>query len=304
MIARRKTAAAMLCKAILAMAINLHALAHTDGDENGLLQLQNKSTTSIVVVSGCMSNPEDSYSEDICTIAKKNFKTYCDYHGYKLVFYTQLPPGSEDRAPHWSKILAVRNILEFERVDYVFWMDSDSLFVNYSTSLKHYLPRGNSYMTFSGGDLFFLNSGHIMFKNDKWTLDFLKEVWKTYPSPEPWQDQSAMIYVMHKFSASPEAKEKATKCRDYMAMNNEDPEGCCNSKLVTGVDIRPHTELNALNFDREGLSIVHYAGRSPEDKARQMAETAGKLVDLRIGSLVEVEGSAKTAKLHASALQD
>lgn len=80
------------------MAINLHALAHTDGDENGLLQLQNKSTTSIVVVSGCMSNPEDSYSEDICTIAKKNFKTYCDYHGYKLVFYTQLPPGSEDRA--------------------------------------------------------------------------------------------------------------------------------------------------------------------------------------------------------------
>ena len=41
-----------------------------------------------------------------------------------------------------------------------------------------------------------------------------------------------------------------------MAMNNEDPEGCCNSKLVTGVDIRPHTELNALNFDREGVGTT------------------------------------------------
>lgn len=89
---------------------------------------------------------------------------YPDYHGYKLVFFTEIPPGAEDRHPHWSNVLALLNVLQYEpEVDYVFWTDSDSLFVNQTISLMNYAPRGSSSMTFSGDYLCYFNSGHMLF---------------------------------------------------------------------------------------------------------------------------------------------
>ncbi|CAK9106772.1 unnamed protein product [Durusdinium trenchii] len=250
--------------------------ANAECDEESLLQVKSE---KVVVVSGCMSESNNSITEDMCTLAKQNFQEYTDYHGYKLVFFTQTPPGAEDRPPHWSKVLALLNVLEYEpEVDYVFWTDSDSLFVNQTISLMNYAPRGSSSMTFSGDYLCYFNSGHMLFKNDQWTRQFLKEVWDTYPSPYPWQDQSAMIYVMHKFSASKAAKKKAETCRDHLPDLAGDPEGCCNPKLVTGVDMRPKDELNALNYYKDGvpktgLFIVHFAGRDAAYKTKTMRDT-------------------------------
>eukprot|EP00913_Durusdinium_trenchii_P025140 g23599.t1 len=169
--------------------------ANAECDEESLLQVKSE---KVVVVSGCMSESNNSITEDMCTLAKQNFQEYTDYHGYKLVFFTQTPPGAEDRPPHWSKVLALLNVLEYEpEVDYVFWTDSDSLFVNQTISLMNYAPRGSSSMTFSGDYLCYFNSGHMLFKNDQWTRQFLKEVWDTYPSPLHLSNRSASLSGMN-----------------------------------------------------------------------------------------------------------
>ena len=120
--------------------------------------------TNIAVVSVCISN---GYA-DMCKIAEDNFRQYCDLQGYELLLHHEPLPGLESRPPQWNKILAVQAAFEKPGIDYVFWMDSDSLFMNENLRLEALVPSGENQLTLSGDYNCFINTGHLMMRKGSW----------------------------------------------------------------------------------------------------------------------------------------
>ena len=227
-------------------------------------------TANIAVVSECISlNPQDGsigYA-DMCKIAEDNFRQYCDYQGYELFFHHEPLPGLESRAPQWNKILAVQAAFKKPGIDYVFWMDSDSLFMNENLRLEALVPSGENQLTLSGDYNCFINTGHLMMRKGSWIENFLKETWETYPPPGPWRDNSAMAYVLSNHS------EKAKLCRQRANL-------CCRSGgFIEGCDSRPQKEMNSyLNTFVPGHFILHFAGHRRDDKVVLMKKYAQKAI--------------------------
>lgn len=254
---------------------------------------------TIAVVAGCI--PEDPHYSMVCPIAKENFAAYVDYqnalktrneklrseeeaaealsmetkkYAYKLFWFDAKPTGAEDRVAAWSKVPALQAALKDPDVHFAFWIDSDSLFMNFDERLEHLLPNGENHVSFSGGPFCFLNAGHMMFKNDAWTETFLKEVWETYPAPRPYEEQSAMVYVLWKHSSP----EKARKCREKTVILPYSPLGCCNGTGILGAEMRAFNVMNenAGSF-QPGHFLLHFPGK-PEKKAQRMADYSKRVL--------------------------
>ena len=212
-------------------------------------------SSRIAVVSHCVPDEHD-YAE-ICKIAHQNFKQYCQLQGCQLIFTTKKMPGMGKRYRHWDKVIAMQAALKKPDVDYVFWMDGDSLFMNQSVRLETLLPSGNNQIAFSPSRWCFINSGHIMLKKGKWADTFLQKVWEVYPAPRPWHDQAAMAYVLS--ALSPEEKNRKDGCRT-------NSHACCQSDLIEGAEVRPKKDMNSNKKDfKTGDFIAHVSG-SPDEK--------------------------------------
>lgn len=222
--------------------------------------------TNIAVVSVCISLKPQGY--DMCKIAEENFRQYCDLQGYELVFHHKSLPGIESRAPHWNKILAIQAAFEKPGIEYVFWMDSDSLFMNENLRLEALAPSGENQLTLSGDDLCFINTGHLMMRKGNWTENVLKQTWDLYPPPQPWQDNSAMAYVL---STLPEKQER---CKIHI------DDSCCRYHgMIEGCDSRRQQEMNSyLDTFVAGDFILHFAGKAMMDKVTLMKIYAQKAI--------------------------
>lgn len=273
-----------------------------EADESALLSYavsHTPNSPTIAVVAGCI--PEDPHYSMVCPIAKENFAAYVDYqnalktrneklrseeeaaealsmetkkYAYKLFWFDAKPTGAEDRVAAWSKVPALQAALKDPDVHFAFWIDSDSLFMNFDERLEHLLPNGENHVSFSGGPFCFLNAGHMMFKNDAWTETFLKEVWETYPAPRPYEEQSAMVYVLWKHSSP----EKARKCREKTVILPYSPLGCCNGTGILGAEMRAFNVMNenAGSF-QPGHFLLHFPGK-PEKKAQRMADYSKRVL--------------------------
>ena len=166
-------------------------------DAQPRLQLD-ASASSVVIVSVCLPPAGDSevLMQGLCSLAKSNFETYTQIHGYKLSFVEELLEGTAGRSPQWIKILALRAAVRDPANSYAFWMDADSLFMDLTKPISSLFPRGTAHMSFAGDYNCFLNSGHMMFRCGDWAESFLNATWGVYPSPLPWNDQSSMVYVL------------------------------------------------------------------------------------------------------------
>ena len=216
-------------------------------------------SSRIAVVSHCVPGNDD-YAK-ICEIAHHNFQQYCQLQGYQLIFTTKKMPGMGKRHRHWDKVIALQAALKRPHVDYVFWMDADSLFMNQNIRLETLLPSGNNQIAFSRG-LCFINSGHIMFKKGKWADTFLQKVWEVYPEPKPWYDQASMAYVLS--ALSPEEKHREGGCRTNTA-------ACCHSHVIEGAEVRPPKDMNAF---KPGEFILHVPGGEPNQKLGKLKRFA------------------------------
>ena len=72
----------------------------------------------------------------------------------------------------WSKPQFILDC--FESSDYVFWIDSDSIFTNFNRSLDD-LIQINKSLVFTGDVYDVCNSGHLFFRNDFVSKKILKE---------------------------------------------------------------------------------------------------------------------------------
>lgn len=222
----------------------------------------------ITVVSVCY--PQNTDYATICRVAHKNFQRYCQDHGYQLIFQNTTPSGLAGRDAAWGKVLALQAALSQPNVDYVFWMDGDSLFMNQDRSLEELIPSGENQLTMTGDHNCFLNSGHLMLKKGNWTENFLNQTWAMYPPPEPkaWWEQSSMIYLLS--GLSPEDKD-AKGCK-------ADVNSCCSSTPGKGCDVRPQRQMNSyLSSFGSGDFILHFAGEGGE-KATLMEQYAQRVL--------------------------
>ncbi|CAJ1368303.1 unnamed protein product, partial [Effrenium voratum] len=164
-----------------------NVLARTQPDELSVpYSLSQRTSGSIAVVSVCFPdrtpyaqnrNREDTTESwaQICKAAKENFQAYCSRHGYRLFFMDHKPAKAEGRPATYAKVLAIQHALRAPDVEAAFYMDADSLFMNFEKDLDSLLPSGDKQVTISGDRNCWLNAGHMMFKSSKWTAKFLKE---------------------------------------------------------------------------------------------------------------------------------
>lgn len=151
--------------------------------------------SKILVISGHVSSAD--ITPDYISIVKSNHASYAQKHGYGYEFFSELPSEASldiDRVGDsfvfysWGKVFwCLSSLLKESNYDYVFWIDSDSLFINMECSLDD-LVSYDKELVFTGDSYDVFNTGHFLFKRSNWSLLFLRE-WLAYreiiPCPRP-----------------------------------------------------------------------------------------------------------------------
>ncbi len=114
---------------------------------------------------------------ELINIHNTSLRQYCDYHGYEYRFTSTY---KSDSPVYWHKIEWVKDILENEKVDYVLWLDSDTLAVDKHIPLTAVIacdPRADVYIGLDG-DVWHvasppMNAGIFMVKNSEAGRGFL-----------------------------------------------------------------------------------------------------------------------------------
>jgi hypothetical protein len=122
-----------------------------------------------------------SYTVDL------NIKKYCELHGYDLHINYQ-EKFSNGKPAQWQKILAARELLETNKYDWIFFLDTDCLIMNPNIKLESFiddkcsfiLPKHNIEPIDTPIELEGLNNiitSQFFVKNDEFGKDILDEIW-------------------------------------------------------------------------------------------------------------------------------
>lgn len=107
---------------------------------------------------------------DVLHLSLDNKFQYAARHGYP--FYIDNHQWiDKDRPVAWSKLLAIASRLE--SYDWVFWVDIDTLFMNWNITLESLTD--DRYDLIVTKDASNLNSGVMLFKSSPWSKSFLLE---------------------------------------------------------------------------------------------------------------------------------
>lgn len=102
-----------------------------------------------------------------------NKTAYAKRHGYSLIVHNE--SLNHDRAPAWSKILAVQRALP--DYDAVCWLDADIAIMEMERPLEYFLEEWCEFV--AGGEASTaLNSGAFIIRNTPATRKFLQDVWE------------------------------------------------------------------------------------------------------------------------------
>jgi hypothetical protein len=140
-----------------------------------------------------------SYNEGYSKMAEisvfQNMKEYCEIHGYTLHVDKQ-ENVDNDRGPQWQKILVSLNLLKSNKFKWVFFIDTDCLFMNTTIKLEtliddnysfivpsHYMKAIDTSVTNSQGTDCVITSQFFV-KNDEFGISILEDIWsaKEWPS--------------------------------------------------------------------------------------------------------------------------
>ncbi|KAF4750138.1 hypothetical protein FOZ62_023535 [Perkinsus olseni] len=231
----------------------------------------------IIVIASAWIGPQKRFTD-----AKRNHVRYALKHGYG---YFAVECNWSDRGfPHWSKLLIARHLLEGHGLsrapEYLFWMDADSLFMNPSIRIEDHLvtPNPTKDFIFSGEREMVINTGHFLLRKSQWSLDFLKEVYRMYPSPGFVEQGSVIAYLAGATSKDPLEVQKAKFNR--LMVSSVSPADAEKAQSLFPEQIRSHVQVMAmkamnsyLNIYTKGDWILHFSGVS--DKRSATAKTTG-----------------------------
>jgi galactosyl transferase GMA12/MNN10 family len=205
-----------------------------------------------------------SYSE----LSFKNKLYYAQRHGYDFYHYTSvLDPA---RPPAWSKILIIQKHLP--DYDWTFWTDADSLIMNQSIKLEHFISRATSHdMIVTLGPRDRYNTGQWLVRSCDWSAALLRKLWNEVEPNDPWYwgnpwEQRALAELVKR---SPDLADRI--CVLPMREMNSRPKSAY-------VDLCP--ELNEIDY-RRGDFIVHfYHTKDPTLRLRGMKDYYDKWIDI------------------------
>ena len=117
--------------------------------------------------------------EDYAVFSEKDIKKYCERHGY--TFYVYRTKLDQNGSPNWSKAKALLNHISDH--DHIIWMDSDTIIFNPSFKIENITESCSSCKQIIAcediGNNSMLNSGVVIFKNNKYCINILKK-WKNF----------------------------------------------------------------------------------------------------------------------------
>src|SRR5262249_32566909 len=170
-------------------------------------------------------------------LGRKNHADYCARHSYRYVHRSD--GFDHSRPPSWSKLRFIRDALE--ETDWVFWIDSDAVFMDWSCRLEWFLEDGFD-LVLARDQLNGLNAGVFFTRNSAWSRAFLDRVdgMRQFTGHPFWETAAVMRL---------EADDAEVRSRCWVV-----PQRLFNSY--------PHFELAGPELDAYGPGdfVAHFAG--------------------------------------------
>jgi hypothetical protein len=136
--ARRRLIAASLIPVVFILQYSMRHL-HTSMDVSQSISRQQEVSAPLRIGILSVSTPERVEMYQLAT----NSKTcYAMRHNYELIIDTNAHDGSRTPNPWWRKVEVLQKYLH--AYDWIFLMDADTLFTNYSVKLEWFLPQDNN----------------------------------------------------------------------------------------------------------------------------------------------------------------
>ena len=135
-----------------------------------------------------------SYSNNnkVYDITFPTIKAYCEEHNYQFIpYHTNL---ENKYKPHWNKLHYSIKLLKENNSDYIVWLDHDIVIKNYNIKLHDVITRYNFdksnslfMMSQDPASNYSFNTGVIVFKNNKETLNIFQEFLEMRNNPHKYQ---------------------------------------------------------------------------------------------------------------------
>jgi len=127
---------------------------------------------------------DEGYKRMASYTVRDNIRKYCEMHGYGLHIDYQ-EKFSNGKPSQWQKIRAARELLETNKYDWVFYLDTDCIIMNPDIKLESFIDDNCSFIVpkhsieavdtpTSEGNII---SSQFFVKNDKYGKDILDEIW-------------------------------------------------------------------------------------------------------------------------------
>lgn len=135
---------------------------------------------SVAIISGYYSANPNAPMPRWLRLVVQNQENYAKKHGYHYVFRSDCAPATSEENKKdpfylgaWSKPLFIQELLEKD-FDYVFWIDSDSIFTNFNLNFDDLIALEKD-IVFTGDCYDVCNSGHILLKNTEFSKNFIND---------------------------------------------------------------------------------------------------------------------------------
>lgn len=170
--------------------------------------------------------------------SEKINKEYCklydiDYFCEKDEKIIQNAIESEGYTKQWYKIHLIKKELLTNNYDYVIFIDADAAIVNFNVDILRFINKAPDKDLIIGSDMNSrkyhsdpINTGVMIFKNTKWSVEFLEKVWSTANEIhrgifryDLWHEQTIISILLH-FVKSDMEKVHIINYNDDLSLND------------------------------------------------------------------------------------
>jgi hypothetical protein len=162
----------------------------------GINETESVKTIELKKLKICIVSQFTENITNVADITIPNKEEYSKKHNYDFKYYKG---RTTKRHPGWEKILFLKKVLESNKYDYVVWVDNDAYITNpeirfdficnINSDVKLIIASEDTHRNLKTlnpeldytqlHNLRIINTGVFILKNDKWSVNFLNNVWNT-----------------------------------------------------------------------------------------------------------------------------
>jgi len=166
---------------------------------NDKLGIDETETTKLIELKKLKICLVSHFTENITNVANITIPNKEDYSKKHNYYFKYHKGRLSNRHPGWDKIIILKEVLESNLYDYVVWVDNDAYITNpeirfdficnTNPDIKLIIASEDNYRNTKTlnpnldylelHNLRIINTGVFILKNDKWSIDFLNNVWET-----------------------------------------------------------------------------------------------------------------------------